>query len=149
MRYIVTKDGRIAEIKETMFVKQCEDGKRLVYKDSPFICVLYGNDTILKQADTIEELCDELVAEDRTGHRWLAYITTKTYEDSEGNIIEYKVYGNKYTEEYPHNLIDDIKRKGLKIYGAIWVTDENGVPTLKPVSKVNEEGALELICLKN
>lgn len=61
MRYIRTKDGKIAEIKENMVVKVSDDAIRLVYKNKPHICVLNGNDDILKQADTIKELCDEFV----------------------------------------------------------------------------------------
>lgn len=123
MKYIRTKDGRILKGSNYGF------GVGMPYKNYD-----------VKIADNIEELCDEFVAENRTGHKWIVYITTKTYEDSEGNIIEYKVYGNKYTEEYPHNLINDIKHEGLKIYGAIW-TDKG----LIYVAKMNEKGELELI----
>lgn len=56
MRYVRTKDGRIAEIKENMIVKVSDDATRLVYKNKPHICVLDGDDDIFKQADTIEEL---------------------------------------------------------------------------------------------
>ena len=31
------------------------------------------------------------------------------------------------------------------IYGAIWVFNGKGVPTLKPVAKMNEKGELELL----
>ena len=55
------KDGKIAEIKENMVVKVNDDAIRLVYENKPHICVLNGNDDILKQADTIKELCDEFV----------------------------------------------------------------------------------------
>lgn len=61
--YIRTKDGRIAEVKENMVIKRCsENVLRLVYKDNRSICVLSGNDDIIKQAKTIEELCDRFVA---------------------------------------------------------------------------------------
>ena len=61
MRYIRTKDGKIAEIKENMVVKVSDDAIRLVYKNKPHICVLDSDDDILKQANTIKELCDEFV----------------------------------------------------------------------------------------
>ena len=59
-KYVRTIDGRIAEIKDNMIITQ-GDVLRLVYKDKPYICVLNGNDEIIKQANTIEELCDEFV----------------------------------------------------------------------------------------
>lgn len=49
MKYVRTKDGRIAEIKENMVVKVSDDATRLVYKNKPHIYVLNGNDDILKQ----------------------------------------------------------------------------------------------------
>lgn len=133
MKYIRTKDG-IGEYSVDW------NGASCVHLNHKWHWLQDIEKDIIKQADTIEELCDEFVAENRTGHKWLVYITTETYEDSEGNIIEYKVYGNKYTEEYPHNLINDIKHEGLKIYGAIW-TDKG----LIYVAKMNEKGELELL----
>ena len=34
---------------------------------------------------------------------------------------------------------------GATFYGAIWVIDDNGVPILKPVTKMNQEGKLVLL----
>lgn len=112
MKYIRTKD-EIFEVTSKAGHIYCAENQNNEF-------VLVNGRVVEKEADTIEELCDEFVAENRTGYRWLAYITTKTYEDSEGNIVEYKAYGNKYSEVCPYNLIDDIKHERVKIYGAIW-----------------------------
>jgi len=117
MKYIRTKDGRIAEIKDNMIVKETtieiinQKGLRLVYKDRPYVCVLNGSeDYIVKQVDTIEELCDEFVVEDTQG---LHYRT----DDFKG-----------------------LENTGNKIYGAIW-TDKG----LIYVAKMNDKGELELV----
>jgi len=70
---------------------------------------------ILKQADTIEELCDEFV-----------FVRPDNYHDN------FKVL-DKDDKEY-------CIQKDYKIYGAIW-TDEG----LIYVAKMNEKGDLELI----
>ena len=81
------------------------------------IRIIYSNE-VISQADTIKELCDRFVVEtcDNTKF-WL-----------ERSLEFAKIYC------------------GIKnIYGAIWVIDDNGVPILKPVAKMNENGDLELI----
>ena len=90
-KYIRTKDGRIAEIKDNMFVKQ-SDVLRLVYKDKPYICVLNGDDEIIKQADNIEELCEEFVM----------------------------VNNSCFTKPQIIDFIDLDMYKGETIYGATW-----------------------------
>ena len=115
MKYIRTKDGRIAEIKDNMIVKQ-SDVLRLVYKDKPYICVLCGNDEILKQADTIEELCDCFIG------------IYKDEEEIEDKEIAYFL-----------SILADMKCF-KEIYGAIW-TDKG----LIYVAKMNEKGELELL----
>ena len=78
----------------------------------------YGNNrnNIIKQADTIEELCDEFV-----------------YVGEKGNVVlgmSYKQFGD--VKKYNVN--------GNKIYGAIW-TDKG----LIYVARMNEKGELELL----
>ena len=78
-----------------------------------------------KVADTIEELCDEFILVNEYRFR-----KPKTATELEKDFDEMKSF---YTN------------KNDKIYGAIWTYDSNGVPTLKPVAKINEKGELELI----
>lgn len=118
MKYIRTKDGRIAEIKDNMIVKETtieiinQKGLRLVYKDRPYVCVLNGSeDYIVNQADTIEELCDEFVS------------VRDNYHDHWDNFEE------------PRTLCSE-----SEVYGAIW-TDKG----LIYVAKMNEKGELELL----
>lgn len=143
-RYIRTKDGRIVDIqrfideeKDTPYyydfefdeIKNEEDycvlnwtavgskensikeqvGKRCQFGvtiSSPFIA----------QADTIEELCNEFVAE-KYGNRIVF------------SVEDRKTYETRYCVEY-----------GWNIYGAIWT--EKG---LIYVAKMNEKGDLELL----
>lgn len=114
--YIRTKDGRIAEVKENMTIKRCsENVLRLVYKDNRSICVLSGNDDIVKQADTIEELCDRFVVIDKE---------TKEVR----NIVSFLAYA-KLWSYCKYN-----------IYGAIWTSKG-----LIYVAKMNDKGDLLLI----
>lgn len=61
MRYIRTKNGKIVEIEKNMVMEVIDGLPRLVYKINTMICVLDSDDDILKQANTIKELCDEFV----------------------------------------------------------------------------------------
>lgn len=118
MKYIRTIDGRIAEIKEDMFVKQ-SDVLRLCYKDRPFVSVLQGDgDEVIKQDNTIEELCDEFVV------------------DSKINNVHYTMDWFDLCEE----LADDRLYPTDEIYGAIWTSKG-----LIYVAKMNKKGDLELI----
>ena len=117
--YIRTKDGRIAEVKENMVIKRCsENVLRLVYKDNRSICVLSGNDDIIKQADTIEELCDEFVGYFECFNRSYYFVYEKSYDE----------------------LKKDVQTIQYSAYGAIW-TDKG----LIFVAKMDSEGKLELI----
>ena len=117
--YIRTKDGRIAEVKENMTIKRCsENVLRLVYKDNRSICVLNGNDDIVKQADTIEELCDEYVG--------YFEIFNRSY---------YFIYKNSYDE-----LKRDVQTIQYSAYGAIWTSKG-----LIFVARMNDKGDFELI----
>lgn len=125
MKYIRTKDGRIAEVKDNMFVKQ-SDVLRLVYKDSPCICVLQGEDEIIAQADTPEELCDGFY-NDILGEGIFNFDELYMYKDFESfkdDWNSYRIYDNWSGNGYGFIKTD----KGL-IY----------------VAKMNEKGELELI----
>lgn len=117
-KYIRTTDGRIAEIKDNMFVKQ-SDVLRLVYKDKPYICVLNGDDEIIKQADSIEELCDHFIVKYQNDYSIFS------------DFRDLKRHYDLYKQDY-HRVIGR--------YGAIW-TDKG----LIYVAKLNDKGELELI----
>ena len=123
MKYIRTKDGRIAEIKENMVVRACDDATRLVYKEEPYICVLNGDDDILKQADTIEELFDEFVLENEI----------KT--DEKCSIMKRKIF-----EVLRKAITETMPITKQKCFGAIWTN--NG---LIYVAKMNNDGEFELL----
>ena len=95
MKYIRTKDGRIKNWKNDIVVKDEE---------------------IIKQADTIEELCDEFVI--------------KAYIDSYPQI-----YHSVDLKE-----LNEFREKDTIVYGAIWI--DKG---LIYVAKMNEKGELELL----
>jgi len=118
MKYIRTKDG----IFEVYFVKDngVNIGTKAYFetKDkSFFLHDFIPNEKIIKQADTIEELCDEFVWVTPEGEH---HIKPKT-----GDGLWY--------------LCCDYK-KGHQIYGAIW-TDKG----LIYVAKMNDKGELELL----
>lgn len=97
--------------------------KNEIFEYNPLLNVSVYKDTI--QADTIEELCDEfvLVAPYR-------FRKPKTATELDKDFDEMRYF---YTDK------DDT------IYGAIWIFDDNGVPTLKSVAKMNDRGELELL----
>lgn len=123
MKYIRTKDGRIAEIKENMVVRACDDATRLVYKEEPYICVLNGDDDILKQADTIEELFDEFVLENEI----------KT--DEKCSIMKRKIF-----EVLRKAITETMPITKQKCFGAIWTNKG-----LIYVAKMNNDGEFELL----
>ena len=115
MKYIRTKDYNL--------ILQVSDKITDEY-GTYYLC---DNDTkwfenrLIKAADTIKELCDEFVV-----------VAT----DREKPFI--------YALEEPIDspLFDSEEET---VYGAIWVFDSNGTPTLKPVAKMNAKGEFELI----
>lgn len=116
MKYIRTKDGHIAKV--TRYYE--EDGIYTIeIKGKPYFSVFEEN--VLKQADTIEELCDCYVV-------WL--------KNREIPIIEKPRKGYRFYPSY-FELGDCSFDKG---YGAIWT--EWG---LKYVAKMNDKGELELL----
>lgn len=120
MKYIRTKDGRILKVFcEKMSCMEENDsltyyGKNTVdFETSLFL----GRMEVIKEADTIEELCDEFVA------------------------IDIGVFGDK-TKSY--KTIKEVKEDKTFLfdilYGAIW-TDKGIIY----VAKMNEKGELELL----
>lgn len=100
MKYIRTKDGRVI--------------------DNEIMCIGFAKDNILKQADTIEELCDEFVVvgifDNQIGCCCFTFSEAKELKDY---------------AELPQEQI---------IYGAIWT--EKG---LIYVAKMNDKGEWELL----
>lgn len=74
---------------------------------------------ILKQANTIEELCDIYVMMGKRKRR----VT---------GVERYYIIAHS---NWPSN----------DVYGEIWDYDENKVPTLLPVAKIGDKGSLELL----
>lgn len=130
-KYIRTKDGRIAEIKENMIIKVSDDTTRLVYKKEPNICVLNGNDDIINQADTIEELCDEFV---------LFYKEVKSLHNIPWATYERRGIWEKQRDKVINEVINHPSYKHPVLYGAIWT--EKG---LIYVAKMNEKGEFKLL----
>lgn len=76
---------------------------------------------IIKQADTIEELCDELVIAYKDCYEKRTYLYSRTIQEFKENRTNYK-------------------SKFFTYYGAIWTNKG-----LIYVAKMNEKGELELI----
>jgi hypothetical protein len=113
MRYIRTKGG-IYELQKT------KSGEKYLVKTNELIPEWNTEKyEVIRQADTIEELCDELVATNR-GCKCL-------YKPSE-------IFGCQ-----DKRAIDELIKSSL-IYGAIW-TDKG----LIYVAKMNDKGELELL----
>lgn len=117
-QYVRITSGHILKIKN----KQ----KRLNGEYDTWYCgrnssILYdfNHDVIVKEADTIEELCDEIVIVENGSHSIPAYI-----EEAINRFMEDCEFGNN----------------NIQIYGAIW-TDKG----LIYVAKMNDKGELELI----
>ena len=125
MKYIRTADGRILDldkIKQYSQLYQFSNGNHLYVEWT----VISEEIDIIKQADTIEELCDEFVMQDNDcklsqlmSHETIYMIQTHTNID---------------------DIINDSKMQNYTIFGAIW-TDKG----LIYVAKMNEKGDLELL----
>ena len=97
MKYIRTKDGIHEVVKDLRYGYSTHSNGWVVVKNQ-----------ILKQADTIEELCDEFVVKIKTGY-----------------LITY--YDKKL-------LTQDAKENGADVYGAIW-TDKGLIYVAKMNAK--------------
>ena len=114
MKYIRTKDG-IFEVTDSYKV----GAGFIKYEVKNALCI--ADFEIIKQADTIEELCDAFIVKFRN-------LIINIYYDFEYEIPkEYKNDSNNI------------------IYGAIWIKGEHGEPILKSVAKMNDKGELKLL----
>ncbi len=127
-KYIVTKD----RIYERMF-PDCET-QRISFDhktiEPAYFTVDYewvAQKDVTKQADTVEELCDEYVSINK--------------ESKNHSLIEIEKDGNRYTRDKITGWIETLEKKlkRFDIYGAIW-TDKG----LIHVAKMNEQGDLKL-----
>ena len=119
MKYIRTKDN-IYELSEKK-LDPCGEIFRVKVKNNFGFDEIILKNEIIKQADTIEDLCDEYVLE---------------------NIYDIK-YAKKvfiYQNKIDESIIELVKEKSINFYGAIWT--ECG---LKYVAKMNLNGELELL----
>lgn len=124
MKYIRTKDGKIYNIND-LHISEDLVGKPYVTNKGSW-CIY--RESIIKQADTIEELCDEYVAIKENENPYLFSI--------------YEIGNKKYVyinEESGEPLLETFIKNKI-IYGAIW-TDKG----LIYVAKMNESGVLELL----
>lgn len=127
MKYIRTKDGRIFEV-----MSGPDENEWYEQKDG-IICL--PKKKILKQADNIEELCDEFVVEH----------DSNLYNDN-GRDIYYQVYGRACHrgDSYYDFTFEQIRtgriEMGGTLCGAIW-TDKG----LIYVAKMNDKGELCLL----
>lgn len=132
MKYIRTKDGNILERKEELghFYYENREITSYYYNEQNNLSLddfLKERGGIIKQADTIEELCDEFV---------------KIFEDGDRSISKKLNYMCK-TVGRRINLSNSVSCQYVaitSIYGAIW-TDKG----LIYVAKMNHEGKLELL----
>lgn len=131
MKYIRTEDGRIikVDISKEEYERDYKDSN--VSYEEWFGCLCLGLD-IIKQADTIEELCDEFVLHYGDTIQTNIPIPWATYERRGDNWQKHK-----------EKLLSELKKTQRKaiVYGAIW-TDKG----LIYVAKINDKGELELLC---
>ena len=118
MKYIRTKDKIYVE--SNMY--------KSAYYDEWMHCHVFVN--VVKQADTIEELCDEFV--------------TKVLNPNSHGTKPHGHYMNAMSfKDIVKYYLSSIEEKGIKtydVYGAIWT--EWG---LKYVAKMNDKGEMELL----
>ena len=118
--YIRTKDG-VYDVEGRKFYDAL---KRKHYITTKGLAI--KEDDIIKQSDTIEELCDEFVLIEPRGDGGEKY----SLRDKKSFIEDYIGYEHI-----------DIVLSYYTIYGAIWVQGKG----LIYVAKMNENGVLELI----
>lgn len=119
MKYIRTKFGEMFAVrKEYSFYGQKYYD---IYHKDKYLPI--REDYVIKQANTIEELCDEIVLKQYAENNTIMYIRY-----SVKNLELAKIDGKKFSPEK------------YEIYGAVWC--EFG---LKYVAKLNSKGELELL----
>ena len=125
MEYIRTKDN-IYELKEPYYV---DKANHLCWRFSLLPLAIHDMGEIIKQADTIEELCDEFVA---VPHNLEKPMLGRIEVPTSGG--DYPMFLNQKTNWY-HDLYSFVG-----VYGAIW-TDKG----LQFVARMNSKGKLELL----
>ena len=125
MKYIRTKDGRIIEVKRRRIVFPIFPAgeTRTIFNDN-----ILEKD-VIKESDTIEELCDDYFAISNTNYK------TPIKIDFEKKII-YQWQSNRLVVSYTFEQFIPYHT----IYGAIW-TDRG----LIYVARMNNDGELELL----
>lgn len=114
MKYIKTKAGEIYDI-DDLYICDDLNGKPYGVKDSSW---LIYKESIVKQADTIEELCDR-------------YIVKKSH---------YKVYTKYQFGKLKRSHIDKLLDDHYEIFGCVWTSKG-----LIYAAKINEKGELCLL----
>ena len=124
MKYIRTKDGRLFVVKNSYnFYYEGFEGEHTYFETLKGHC--FVDDQVLKQADTIKELCDEYILKrsDESKPRVL----------NKDNIDYYKNFNKEGGPEHSYSI---------ELFAAIWVRDINGNILLKPVARLNDKGEL-------
>lgn len=116
-KYIRTKDGKIYELQKT------KSGEKYLVKTNELIPEWNEAREVIKQADTIEELCDEFICEN-------SLIDSSPIKENGRIIDRYSKLDNAIM----------LAKKDLIVYGAIW-TDKGLIYR----AKMNEKGELELL----
>lgn len=116
MKYFRTKNGHIIDMTEA--APYIKDPKKS--KDLRIFLKSYGFGEIVKEADTVEELCDWFASED---------------------AFNSKFFGPTLFDSVSLARLRAKKSKD-KIIGYI-VVEEKGVKTIEPVAETNEEGEFE------
>lgn len=127
MKYIRTKDGEIYETKKLI---KCNDERFTNGWFTPNQVPLVA----IKQADTIEDLCDEFVLCKENAFHELYCDMTEVFDRAED--LELPLGIKEYDEQ--RDLISS--ENHWLVYGAIW-TDKG----LIYVTKMNDKGELELL----
>ena len=114
MKYIRTKDNNIYKVAG-------EEELYWVVKDSDIYEKLVPRCNVVKQADTVEDLCDCFIVE---------------YTNTEPTMFDNFYHLQRHHDLYSRNYHHIAGR-----YGCIWVAGKG----LKYVAKMNNEGELELL----
>ena len=134
MKYIRTKDGHIFEVEKDLGRYGISKAVIICDFDGNFIDVEKQN-MILKQADTIEELCDEIVFD--LGNHYIPY--TSPYQYNAKEAIDW--FKTVKEIDLGFGFMVKIEEKFL----AIWTKGEHDELILKSVAKMNESGCLQLL----
>ena len=125
MKYIRTKNG-IYEVADV--TKDLTAGKTRYFckTKNNSIMLVVDETNVIKQANTIVELCDEVFLGHKKQDKYYQFPYIWCF------LMPIKVHQSYNEKKYDY-------------YGAIWVKGEFGEPILKSVARVNEKGELELL----